>query len=249
MVDRPVEPAGAQVSRRSLLKVGLVGTGVAAIGGVGLAMRGPAMRELPPGLKVFNAKEFSIAAAVADVICPERGQGAPGATAIEVAVKLDGVFSALAPAVQKEAKILFTAFDNALLGFVFERRFTPFSQLSREAQITSLQSWAESGVAFRRTAYLTIRGLCSAMYYGDDRTWERIGYAGPPHAMVAVVRPVRRAKLAEEQRLAIQNSTPEALAAARAAAAAPPADPTAPVPAPASAPAAAPAPEVDEVTP
>lgn len=214
MAEAKMDAARAEVSRRGLLKVGLVGTALATVGGVGLALRGPALRELPQGLRVFDAKEFSIAVSVAEAICPPPGDASPGAVAVGVAEKLDALFAGMAPAVQAEAKLLFSIFDNALMGLAFERRVAPFSKLSLEARRASLQRWAESDVAFRRTAYLTLRGLCAAFYYCDERTWPGIGYPGPPHAVVAAVRPARRAKLAEEQRLAILNSRPEVLSGA-----------------------------------
>ena len=211
--------AGEGLSRRSFLKVGLVGSAIAAVGGVGLALRGPAMRAVPGGLKVLSEKEYAIIAALGDVICPKRGPNLPGATAIDVAKKADDLFATMPETAQKEFKILLGVFDNALTGLLFEGRITPFSKLSPEAQVRSFESWANSGVAFRRTAYHALRAMIPALYYGDKRTWKGVGYGGPPD--VADIRAYRRAKLEQEQREAIENSRPEALAARKAQAAQP----------------------------
>ena len=208
------EQAGEGLSRRSFLKVGLVGSAIAAVAGVGLALRGPAMRAVPGGLKVLSDKEYAIIAALGDVICPARGPSLPGASAIDVAKKADDLFATMPEAAQKDFKILLNVFDNALTGLLFEGRITPFSKLDPEAQVRSFESWAGSGVAFRRTAYHALRAMIPALYYSDERIWKGVGYGGPPD--VADIREYRLAKLEQEQREAIENSRPEAIAARKA---------------------------------
>lgn len=205
------EQARAAISRRGFLKVGVLGTAVAAVGGIGLALRGPDARKTPGDLQVFNAKEYAILAALAQVICPPHGKSLPGANAIDVAAKADALLAPMNGAIQKEFKILVNVFDNAITGLLFEGRITPFSKLSYEEQVRSFESWAGSSVAFRRTAYQALRAMMAALYYGDERTWEGVGYGGPPE--IADIRADRLAKLEQEQREAIENSRPQALAA------------------------------------
>ncbi len=188
--EKGLHAARAVLSRRRFLKVGLAGTAVVVLGGAGLALRRTVLREGPAArLKTFTPKEFSIFAAIADRVCPPGGDGAPGATALEVARKADLVVSTLDEPTRKEFKLLLHVFDNGLAGFLFEGRLRPFTQLSPAEQDRSLASWGRSRLAFRRTGYEAVKRLAGALYYADERTWTRIGYPGPPD-----VRALRRAR-------------------------------------------------------
>ncbi len=44
-----------------------------------------------------------------------------------------------------------------------------------------LTSWRYSGVARLRGAYDALHQLMMAAWYGNERAWTAIGYAGPPH--------------------------------------------------------------------
>jgi hypothetical protein len=71
-------------------------------------------------------------------------------------------------------------FDNALTGALFGERWAPFGQLDAHAQDRVLAQWRASTVSFRRSAYGALSALVASTYYGDARTWRRVGYPGPP---------------------------------------------------------------------
>jgi hypothetical protein len=177
--DQP--PTTHTVRRRGVLKAGLIGTAVLALGGISLAMRGTLMRAKPGrGLRVLNAKEYSVLVAIADRICPAAGEGAPGASAIGIAATIDQHLANAEKDVQGAIKLLLGVFDNALTGALFGERLAPFTQLDPQAQDRVLTQWRASTVAFRRSAFGALNGLISSTYFGDARTWQRIGYDGPP---------------------------------------------------------------------
>ncbi len=194
----PQEAPGNLLPRRGFLKVGLLGTAAVAVGGVGLALRGSLLREGPAaGLKCLTLREYSILAAVGDAILPAAGEGAPSASEIEVARVADDVLSQVPEEDQKQIKLLLGIFDNALVSFLFDGRMTPFTKLSVEDQQKALLAWGNSRVQFRRTAFQALKGLVGAFYYGDQRTWKRIGYGGPPD--VSAYRIMRAAEREAEQ--------------------------------------------------
>jgi len=174
-------PAEQKFARRGVLKAGLIGTAVLALGGASLALRGTLMRATPAkGLHVLSAKQYSVLVAVADRICPAAGEGAPGATALGVAATIDRNLARAENDMQGAIKLLLDVFDNALTGALFGERLAPFSQLDAAAQDRLLAQWRASTVAFRRSAFGALNGLIASTYYGDARTWHRVGYDGPP---------------------------------------------------------------------
>lgn len=176
-----VEPVTARFSRRKLLKTGLVGALMVGASGGLLALQKPRARPLPSqGLRVLDAHEFAILAAVADRICPALGPGAPGASALDVALQADRLFERAPTDAQEGIKTVLRVFDNALTGALFGERVQSFTQLSPEQQDRELAHWAGSRIGFRRTVFHALNSLIGSIYFGDERTWERIGYPGPP---------------------------------------------------------------------
>ena len=141
--DQP--PTTHTVRRRGVLKAGLIGTAVLALGGISLAMRGTLMRAKPGhGLRVLNAKEYSVLVAIADRICPAAGEGAPGASAIGIAATIDQQLANAEKDVQGAIKLLLGVFENALTGALFGERLAPFTQLDPQAQDRVLTQWRAS---------------------------------------------------------------------------------------------------------
>jgi hypothetical protein len=191
-------PAGVPIPRRGFLKIGLIGTVAVAAGGTALALRQTVLRELPKdGLKVLTAKEYAIIAAIADVVCPPRSEGVPGASDLDVARNADRQLARLDPGVQKDMKALLAVFDSALAGFLFDGRIRPFTALPKEKQLDAFMAWGDSSVAFRRTAFLALKQLAGAMYYVDPSTWKIVGYPGPPD--VSAYREANRLKREAEE--------------------------------------------------
>lgn len=173
--------ASARLSRRQLFKAGLSGAALVTVGGAVLFARDTVLRQEPPeDLVVLSAEEYAILAAVAARICPALGEGAPGADALEIAKKADRMLASLSKDVQRGMKIALFAIENALLGALVGERIAPFTQLTPEAQDRVLDNMRRSRLTVRRTLYRALSSLVSALYWGDERAWARIGYPGPP---------------------------------------------------------------------
>jgi hypothetical protein len=170
----------ARLSRRNLLKTGLFGTLLVGLGSLGLALQKSSRPAATPTLRLLDADEYAVLAAVADRVCPALGPGAPGAAALEIAARIDQRLASADSEVQKGTRIALRVFENGLSGALSGERLVPFTQLDAEAQDRVLASWRDSRVGFRRTVYRGLTGAVFAMYWGDPRTWQRIGYGGPP---------------------------------------------------------------------
>ena len=207
--DSASPPEGA-IPRRGFLKIGLIGTAVAAVGGVSLALREGALREVPAGgLKVFTAREYSILTILAERIVPSTGPELPSPTRLDVARAIDEMFSRRDAQTQKEFRSLLGLYDNALFGFVMEGRITPFTKLSPEAQDASLASWETSGIAFKRIVFAALRRLIGMVYYTFPETWKHIGYDGPPTEAAKAYLAANRAAMQAEASKAAALPTPE----------------------------------------
>lgn len=166
-------------SRRSLLKLGLGGTALLAIGGTGLSLRAPVPVPALGPLQVFSAREHSICAAIADTLCPGV-DGLLSASELGVPAKLDALLASTHPGIGKEIRQVLHLVENPVASLLFDQRLTPFSHLDAAGRAAALELWRSSGLLVRRQAYKGLHGLINAAYWGDTRTYGHTGYPGPP---------------------------------------------------------------------
>jgi hypothetical protein len=169
-----------ELSRRALLKTGLLGLALVSVGSAALLLQPPRGEDVARKLGAFDAKEAAILAALARRLCPAAGAGSPGADAIGVVALLDKALATADAEAVKGLKVGLAIFDNAFTGALFGERVRSFSQLDGEQQDAVIRNWQGSSVAFRRMLIHGLTGLIMAVYWGDPRTWPSTGYGGPP---------------------------------------------------------------------
>ena len=169
-------------SRRTLIKTGLGGGLLLALGGVGLSVQSTRLRTPKTPLKALDATGFSILAAVADRIVP-NGDAYPSAADIDVAGKIDLLLSTMHPGVTVELQQALKLIENPTVGLLLDGRPSPFTASSPEAQDATLRSWQGSHIPVRRTAYRALQKLCTSVYWSDEKTYALCGYPGPPNLM------------------------------------------------------------------
>ena len=124
-------------------------------------------------MPLSNANRSTLRA-LGETLFPSTGPADPSGAHIVP----DGVASLVAgmdPAVAKKLGLVLSAFELAAI-VRFGRRF---SRLPDEKRARYVDGWMRSRLAPRRIVYRTIRGLCAAAYYNDDRVWPMLGYDGP----------------------------------------------------------------------
>ncbi|HEX6243091.1 MAG TPA: gluconate 2-dehydrogenase subunit 3 family protein [Polyangiales bacterium] len=169
-----------ELSRRTLLKTGLIGFALVSVGSAALLLQSG--KSHTGTLSTFTPAEAGTLAALARRLCPSDGPGAPGADGLDLVTLLDQTLAPLDDELKQQLKLGLTLFDNAFTGALFGERVRPFSQLDGTAQDAVIRNWQTSSVAFRRTLMRGLSSLVMSVYWGDPRTWTRIGYAGPPDA-------------------------------------------------------------------
>lgn len=176
-------------SRRNLLKFGLAGTALLALGGTGLALQQTVTREPRSPLRALTPRQFSVLAAVADRICPATGS-LPSAWDLDVPEKVDALLARKAPADAEEFGLVLDLLENALAGLLLDGRFSTFTGASPDAQDAILRGMASSMLTPRRTMFAALRGLCTASYWSDPRASTHLGYTRPNFGNVGVPAPL-----------------------------------------------------------
>lgn len=172
-----------KLTRRAVLKFGLGGAVLLAVGGVGLALRGTVLRQPRTALRVLDEREFSILAAVADRIAPGQ-DGFPSAWSLQVPEKVDALLFTMHPGAGEEMKAALGLLENAAAGLLLEGRTRTFTGSSAEQQDAILASWRDGSIMVKRTAFKALNGLCAATYWSSPEIYEHVGYPGPPPALV-----------------------------------------------------------------
>jgi hypothetical protein len=170
----------ASMTRRGLLKRGLFGGALLALGGSALlaSREGLTLSPPPEGLQVLGPREYATLQALARRAFPGR-PGWPDADTARVAFTADRLLARGDASVAKEVRELLGLFDNALAGFLFNGRVTPFSRLSPEAQDAAFEDWRTSRLLLRRTGHHALRTLVYSAYYLHQAAVAASGYTIP----------------------------------------------------------------------
>jgi hypothetical protein len=191
------------VSRRTILKYGIGGASLLALGGASLSLRPTVLVEPQTDLRVFSLQEYSIIAAVADTIL-SGSKGYPSAREMQIAERVDDALFPCHPGVQKEFKQLLGLIESAVAGFILGGRTATFTSLSLKDRWAVLDSWRNARIPVFRTAFKAIHGLVTASYYSLEAVHARVGYPGVPPWVTAV----RLAGLEQNQALPATDPKP-----------------------------------------
>ena len=182
-MNAPPASSDSLLSRRGLLKTGVVGATLLAVGGplFLLSRSGRSPRGARHALLALTPYEHEIFSTAAARLVP--GDGAldwPSAEALEVAGKVDALIARLHPRAIKELRQLLHVFESALTGLVSIGAPRTFTRSSPEEQDRRLDAWRRSRVALFRSGYQAMKRLSHAIYYSSPETYARVGYPGPP---------------------------------------------------------------------
>lgn len=176
------------LSRRRLLKSGLVGLGVIGLASAGLVLQRTKTIPLPKdGLLTFTPEQYAIFSAVAQRCCPpaSREPGKPavrgaGPDDLDVALMADRLLAYADDDMKAGMQLALTVIESNVAGALFFERTAPFTQLSPEDQDRVLYAFSTSKVGLRRTVFRALSGFSGSLYYGDPSVWPSVGYPGPP---------------------------------------------------------------------
>jgi len=165
-------------SRRTFLAAGTFGA---------LALSAAGWLRLRPAQRVAGRGLDSASSGIVRAMTPAFLAGAlpvdagARATAVdETVANVDAAIAGLSPDAQAELAQLF-----ALLGFAPARIALAglthdWTDATTDDVNAALERWRTSRVALLRSAYDGLHQLVLAAWYGNPRTWDAIGYPGPP---------------------------------------------------------------------
>ena len=168
------------ISRRQLIKRGLAGSALLALGGVGLGLQSSVLREPSAPLRTLNALEFSVLSFAADRIAPGTAEVAK-ASVLGVPELVDELFAKMHPVDVADFKKVLNTLESAPVGLLLDGRPVPFTAASPESQSATLASWRDSRLILRRTGFKALHKVCTSAYWGMPETYALSGYPGPPN--------------------------------------------------------------------
>lgn len=180
----PDSTPSPRISRRTLLKAGIVG-------GAGLVLArwlytstAPPQPTSPPA-GALDARASEIVAAIARVMLAGALPAGNPALLQQIVAGVEQAIAGLPPTAREEIDQLF-----ALLGFAPSRGliagvWSPWHEASPASIGGFLDRWRNSRLVLLRSAYGALHQLVFAAWYGNANAWPAIGYAGPPPLGVA----------------------------------------------------------------
>jgi hypothetical protein len=178
----PPSPTDGLLSRRGLLKTGVVGAAILAVAGplALLSRAGRSPRQPRRTLHALSLYEHEIFAAAAARLVSGDARDWPSADDLDVAGKLDGLIARLHPRATKDLRRVLHVFESALTGVVTIGSARTFTTSSPADQDSRLQAWRHSRVALFRSGYQAMKRLSHAIYYSSPEVYPHVGYPGPP---------------------------------------------------------------------
>lgn len=164
------------MDRRTFLRQGLKGGAVLAAGACTLHAFPPPSTWVPQDkLRVLDERGFAVLAAIAArTVCD------PVADPVAIAHAVDRTLALGPLELGQDVGRLLGLFESGLVGLFLDGRPLPFTRLSEEGQDQVLAAWRDSKLPLRHSGYVALRKLTLAAHYASPRTWEGIGYPGPP---------------------------------------------------------------------
>ena len=176
------------VSRRRFLKTGIAG-GILLVG-AGYASRGVFWGK---GSRVaqktgyrylfLTERDHATLGAIAPVVigAPLLLEGGSERDAVEEVLRgIDTAVSGFLPEVQKEVRQLLTLLGMGPTRVLVAGVWQTWPECSRQDIENFLNRWRYSRFDLLKTAYDALLQLSVAAWYGNPKSWEAIGYSGPP---------------------------------------------------------------------
>jgi hypothetical protein len=173
--------AAPQLSRRGLLKVGLLGGAFLATAGVTASLRGCSASVPATGYNVLRASDLPSLRAIIPVVLegavrPEALQAAVDATLLGV----DNNLQHLSPELLKLTQQLFDVLAMAVTRGPLTGIWGSWENASQADIQQFIKRWEHSSLDLLRMGHASLLQLILMAWYARPQSWAHCGYPGPP---------------------------------------------------------------------
>jgi hypothetical protein len=98
----------------------------------------------------------------------------------EIVYGFDLAVSYFPPSVRGEIRQLFDLLRNSITRFLLAGMLSSWENATPAQVEHLLKRWEHSRLRLLRSAYAALHDLVAGAWYGNPRSWPRIGYPGPP---------------------------------------------------------------------
>lgn len=180
MTDTAAAPALQNPSRRRLLKIGLAGAAVLALG---LTLARPKSQAIAAGYSRLRAGDLELFRALIPALIGSNFPADAAARAplmAELLLRIDGAVNLLQPALRQATLDLLDFVQLAPVHGLSGGYWGSWEEASVEDATAVMHSWSTSSVDLLRASYNALRGLVIGNWYGMPQSWAATGYPGPP---------------------------------------------------------------------
>ncbi|MBB2496898.1 twin-arginine translocation pathway signal protein [Aquipseudomonas ullengensis] len=173
--------ASPQLSRRSLLKVGLFGTAVLATAGVTASLSGCSSATPASGYAVLRLSDLPFLRALIPVVLEGAVPADAMAATIEATLKgMDRSLHAVSPELLKLTQQLFDVLGMAVTRGPLTGIWGAWDNASREDVLHFLERWQNSSLNLLRMGHTSLLQMVQMAWYAQPASWGHCGYPGPP---------------------------------------------------------------------
>lgn len=177
------------MTRRQLLKTGVAGGALLAIAGFTTkgTFWGAGSRRLRDGAfqyQFLTAADRTVLQAIVPVILTDVFTDHEGDAAVLLEETIRGVDIAISgfyPAVQAELRQLFSLLTLPPGRMLVAGVWRHWTRAGKESIESFLNSWRTSRFNLFQTGYDALQQLVAAAWYGNPKSWQQLGYPGPPN--------------------------------------------------------------------
>ena len=179
MNDTPL--SAPQLSRRGLLKIGLLGSAFLATAGVTASLSGCSASVPANGLVTLRSSDLPFLRAAIQVIIEGAISTAQMAAAVESSIqKIDYSLTRFSPEMQKLTVQLFDVLALGLTRGPLTGVWGSWENASAEDVRNFLSRWQNSSTGLLKMGHGAILQLVMLAWYGQPESWAHCGYPGPP---------------------------------------------------------------------
>lgn len=169
------------LSRRGLLKVGLLGSAFLATAGVTATLSGCSASVPASGLSTLRSSDLPFLRALIPVIIEGSVSAEKMAAAVEQSiVGIDYSLTRFSPAMQKLTVQLFDVLALGLTRGPLTGVWGSWENASPAAVRHFLERWQNSSIGLLKMGHASLLQLVMLAWYGQPDSWAHCGYPGPP---------------------------------------------------------------------